>query len=292
MSNFDLTHARHDRAHCLAPGLFRSLKRGERKRSKLDVTYTFGEGESIRFVGFELLGADDMRFLQGIVALGGPNGLLLTPEPTTETGRQLRLFLEPRFDAIEQDALVVRESLTKLLSEVGMTDGGVNIKALKASLLRMSNVTILVTKGPRQAAFHLMSYAFDEADGRLFVALNPRLADAILGRRPYANIDMAEVRALRTDPARLIHQKLSGWIDPGKSGRVKLDTLCGYAWPSRVNDNTMKRRRGIARKALAEIAALGWAVSEYAAGKWEIRRPKANHLIGAGNKTQEMVHEK
>lgn len=140
----DLTHVRHDPAHCLAPGLFRSLKRGDRKRCKLDVTYTFGEDESMRFVGFEPLGADDMRLLQGIVALGGPNGILLTPEPTSETGRQLRLFLEPRFEAIEQDGLVVRESLTKLLSETGMTDSGDNIKALKASLLRMSNVTILV----------------------------------------------------------------------------------------------------------------------------------------------------
>lgn len=99
----DLTHVRHDPAHCLAPGLFRSLKRGDRKRCKLDVTYTFGEDESMRFVGFEPLGADDMRLLQGIVALGGPNGILLTPEPTSETGRQLRLFLEPRFEAIEQD---------------------------------------------------------------------------------------------------------------------------------------------------------------------------------------------
>ena len=267
------THARHDPAHCLAPGLFRSLKRGERKRGKLDVTYTFGEGESMRLVGFEPLGADDMRLLQGIVALGGPNGILLTPEPTTETGQQLRLFLEPRFEAVEQDGLVVQESLPKLLSEVGMTDGGDNIKALKASLLRMSNVTILLTKGQRQAAFHLMSHAFDEADGRLWVALNPRIAEAILGHRPYARIDMAEVRALQTDPARLMHQRLCGWIDPGKAGRVELDTLCGYAWPTEINDNAMKRRRGIARKALAELAAIGWTVSEYAIGKWELKRP-------------------
>lgn len=293
MSKHDLTHARHDPAHCLAPGLFRSLKRGERKRGKLDVTYTFGEGESMRFVGFEPLGADDMRLLQGIVALGGPNGILLTPEPTTETGQQLRLFLEPRFEAIEQDGLVVRESLPKLLSEVGMTDGGDNIKALKASLLRMSNVTILVTKGQRQAAFHLMSHAFDEADGRLWVALNPRIAEAILGRRPYARIDMAEVRALQTDPARLMHQRLCGWIDPGKSGRVELDTLCGYVWPGQAtNPNTLKTRRQAARRALPELAALGWTVSEYAKNKFEIGRPKATHLLGPAPKTQEISHEK
>ncbi|MFO6132975.1 replication protein C, IncQ-type, partial [Pseudomonas aeruginosa] len=116
---FDLTHARHDPMHCLVPGLFRSLKRGERKRLKLDVTYHYAENEQARFVGFEPLGADDMRLLQGLVALGGPKGIILTPEPTADLPKQLRLFLEPKFDAVGQDALVVRESMTSLLGEIG-----------------------------------------------------------------------------------------------------------------------------------------------------------------------------
>ena len=58
MSKHDLTHARHDPAHCLAPGLFRSLKRGERKRGKLDVVYDYGDGKRIEFSGPEPLGAD------------------------------------------------------------------------------------------------------------------------------------------------------------------------------------------------------------------------------------------
>lgn len=60
-----LSHVRHDPAHCLAPGLFRALKRGERKRSKLDVTYDYGDGKRIEFSGPEPLGADDLRILQG-----------------------------------------------------------------------------------------------------------------------------------------------------------------------------------------------------------------------------------
>ncbi len=271
---FDLTHARHDPMHCLVPGLFRSLKRGERKKLKLDVTYHYAENEQARFVGFEPLGADDMRLLQGLVALGGPKGIILTPEPTADLPKQLRLFLEPKFDAVGQDALVVRESMTSLLGEIGLTDGGDNIRAIKACLLRMANVTVVVTKGSRQRSFHLMSYAFDEEDGRLFVALNPQIAEAILGRRPYTRIEMAEVRALQTDPARLIHQRLCGWIDPGKAGRAELDTLCGYVWPDEANAEAMKKRRQKARKALAELDAVGWKVNEYAEGKWEIGRPK------------------
>ncbi len=271
VSSHKTTHAMHDPAHCLTPGLFRSLKRGERKKFKLDVTHVFGD-ETLRFVGFEPLGADDLRLLQGLIALSGPHGMLLTSEPKSTSARQLRLALDLTFDAAEQDALIVKESLSKLLAEVGLTDSGNNIKALKSSLLRMSNVTILVAKGTRQAAFHLMSYAFDEDDGRLLVALNPRIADAVLSRVQFARIDMAEVRALQTDPARLIHQRLCGWINPGKVRRVELETICGYVWSDTANPEAMKKRRQTARRALEEIAACGWVIDEYATGKFQILR--------------------
>jgi hypothetical protein len=252
--------------------------RGERKKLKLDITYHYGPGESIRFVGFEPLGADDMRNLQGLVALGGPEGLILTAQPEGEFIRRIRRLLEPELDAKEQDGLVVRERFTRLLAEIGLTDTGDNIKNFKASLLRMSNVTVLVTAGNRQASFRLLSYAIENEDvdgrGRLFVAINPRITETILGDRPHTRIDLVEVRQLETDPARLMHQRLCGWIDPGKSGRAELDTLCGYVWPDAANPEAMKKRRQTIRKALAELVAVGWAVDEYAKTKFEIRRPK------------------
>ena len=70
------------------------------------------------------------------------------------------------------------------------------------------------------------------------MALNPLIARAVMGGAQHVRIDMDEVRALQTDPARLIHQRLCGWIDPGKSGRVELDTLCGYAWPTEDRKST------------------------------------------------------
>lgn len=276
---FDLTHARHDKAHCLAPGLFRSLKRGERKKLKLDVTYDYG-AQTLRFVGFEPLDAQDMRLLQGIIALSGPNGVILSDEPKTDRGRQLRLLLDPKLDAAKADALVVKGTLGQLMREIGYTtDGAESRRDLKASLLRMSNVTLHVKEGSREASFHLLSYAFDEDDGTLFVALNPRVAEAVMGSssKGFTRIELSEVRALQSDPARLVHQRLCGWIDPGKSARVELNTVCGYIWPNSTdNAHTMKTRRQTARKALAELAALSWTVSEYASGKFEIRRPAIN----------------
>ncbi len=273
---FDLTHARHDPAHCLAPGLFRSLKRGERKNLKLDVKYDYGT-QTLRFVGFEPLDAQDMRMLQGIVALSGPKGIILTDQPSTDRGMQLRLMLDTKLDAAHRDALVVKGTLGGLMREIGYTtDGAEARRDLKESLRRMSNLTVFVSEGKREASFHLLSYAFDEDDGSLFIALNPRVTEAVLGRRGFTRIEMSEVRALESDPARLMHQRLCAWIAPGKSDQVTLDTLCGYIWPDDASAEAMKKRRQTARKALTELSALGWGVTEYATRKFTIHRPSTN----------------
>lgn len=270
----ELTHCRHDRSHCLAPGLFRSLKRGERKKQKLDVRYQHG-GEEVRFIGFEPLGADDLRLLQGIVALAGPAGVTLSPTPTAEPPKELRRLLETKQKAQEMNALMVSAHVGHLLAETGMTDGGKNIKIVKASLLRLSNVTVIACCGEILASFRLLSFYFDGASGQLHVALNPRLADAVLGNSSsYTRIEMSDVRQLRSDAARLIHQRLCGFADSGKSRRVEIETLASYAWPDESESKAAKRQRfSRVRKALHEIAGCGWGVREYARGKFEIRRP-------------------
>lgn len=278
MSKYEIEHARHDPAHCLTPGLFRSLKRGDRKNKKLDVTYQFSADETMRFIGFEPLGADDMRLLQGVVALGGPHGLILTHEPDSLTGKRLRKNLDIDGAISQHDGLVIRQSIGALLNAIGITNTGENIKALKASLTRMANVSTVVTRGNQEASFHLMSYVIDEGDGKLWIALNPRITEAILGNRPHARIDMREVRALQTDPARLIHQRLCGWVDVGKKRKIELDTLCTYVWPEPTeNINTLKTRRQTVRKALTELANIGWSISEYAKGKFDIQRPRSTN---------------
>jgi len=279
---YELTHARHDPATCLVPGLFRSLMRGERKKEKLDITYTHGKS-SVRFWGPEPLGADDLRVLQGLVAMAavsGPNrrGITLRPEPITQAGKELREALEMRWDAVERDALVVQGSFSRLTKEIGYAeDGGKQIGAIRKCIERLWAVSVIVERLGRRQGFRILSdYGSDEKSGQLHVALNPRFLDSVLGvGKRYTHIEMAEVRALRTDPARLIHQRLCGWIDPGKSGRVEIATLCGYVWPDAASDATHRQRRVTMRRVMAELAEIGWSVEEYAKNKWDIRRPKA-----------------
>jgi hypothetical protein len=258
----------------LAPGLFRSLKRGERKRGKLDVVYDYGDGKRIEFSGPEPLGVDDLRVLQGLVAMAGPGGLVLSSEPQTDAGKQLRLFLEPKWEAVQQDAMVVKGSYRALAREIGYANPD-DTKSIRQCIERLWKVSIIVQNGSKRQGFRLLSeYASDDQDGKLYVALNPLIARAVMGGGQHVRIDMDEVRALKTDPARLLHQRLCAWINPCMSRRVELDTLCGYVWPTAANENAMKRRRGIARKALSELVALGWTVREYAKNKFEIERPK------------------
>lgn len=277
---FKLTHARHDPAHCLAPGLFRSLKKGERKNAKLDVTYKHGE-DSIRFRGPDPLGADDLRVLQGLVAMAATSGekgrgIMLHSEPESEAGQTLRDSLKLKWGAKQGDAMVAKGSYRQLALELGYadTDGGKCFRLIRESIERLWAVSVIVERSGRKKGFRILAdYESEEAGGKLFIALNPRLAEAIIGDRRHTRIDMREVRGLKTDPARLIHQRLCGWIDAGEERPAETDTIAAYVWPDACSKDAMKKRRQAVKKALSELAVVGWKVQEYAPGKWTIGRP-------------------
>lgn len=278
--SYKLTHVRHDPAHCLAPGLFRSLKKGERKTGKLDVTFRHGD-DSVRFWGPEPLGADDLRVLQGLVAMSatsGENGrgIMLQNETESGAGKRLRASLDLEGDAVRKDVMVAKGSYRQLAQEIGYSDadGGSRFKAIRESIERLWAASVIVERNGRRQGFRILSdYASDATDGKLFVALNPRLTEAIIGDRRHVRIDMREVRALKTDPARLIHQRLCGWIDCEKEGKIEIDNLATYVWPDACGPDTMKKRRQTIRKALLELGGVGWKVQEYSKGKWSIARP-------------------
>lgn len=275
----DLDHIRHEPGHVLAPGLFRSLKKGDYKRLKLDIAYEFGKGERLEFGGKEPLGAPELRVLQGLIAMAGPEGLLLSPEPKTESGQQLRLLLETKFDAVQANALVAKGSFRALAKAIGYADIE-NTKSIQESIERLWGVSVIAQKGGKRMGFRLLaSYDSDEAEGRLHVALNPRIAQAIMGEAQHCRISLHEVRALKTDPARLVHQRLCGWIDMGKSGKTTIETLCAYVWFDEANPNAMKQRRLSIRKAMDELRALGWIFTEYVRGKFEIFRPESDNNL-------------
>lgn len=282
MTVYKLTHAKHDRAHCLCPGLFRSFKKGERKKTPLNVVYDYGD-ERIEISGPELLSAFDLRVLQGLIAMSGPKGVVLHMQnPKTEAGEQLVLRIEPRWDAIQDDALVVKDSFYHLAQEIGLAnpEGGKQSEMIRDSVERLWKVSMIVQKGKERRGFRILGdYSSNNATGKLFIGLNPRIAAAVLGTSAsFTTIDMHEVRAINSDAARLIHQRLCGFIDKNKHhpSPISIETLCGYVWHDvEVKaDSSQRQRNATVKKAVAELVALGWTFAPVSKTTWRIGRPK------------------
>lgn len=278
----------HDPAFCLAPGMFRSLLKGDNE-GPLVVNYEIGhQRHEIR--GPYLLGPVDLRVLQGLVAIApigdavGGGQLRVVPNSPGELGKSLWESLEPIGQTKLDMTVAVRTSFRELAREIGLGQnsviGGTQTGVLRRSIERLWMTSVIVEDletGNREGSRLISRYQSDKTG--FVVALNFSIASIVLGvAKRYTRISMAEIRALKTDPARLMHQRLCAWIDPGKTGRIELDTLCGYVWfEPATNIKAIQKRRRTVRKALGEFEALGWEVVEYAKGKFAItRRGEAN----------------
>lgn len=257
------TLAKHDSAHCLVPGLFRSLKRGDHQKQKLHITYKFGEKQLIEFKGPEPLGADDLVVFQGLLAMAGLEKIFLRPTDPHKLALSLRKKLELKWDALEDTTLVVASSFRKLAREIGYDpDSGGALKGLQECVERLWTVSVIVQNGNIRQGFKMLSfYASDFKRGKLMIALNPRVAEAVFGKGPYTRINMDEVRKLKSGPARILHQRLCAIISQGQSKKIFPDTMMGYIWPDPVDGSAKRRRMMTLRKSLAEIQATGaWEI--------------------------------
>ncbi|WP_407668853.1 replication protein C, IncQ-type [Pandoraea norimbergensis] len=146
---------------------------------------------------------------------------------------------------------------------------------MRRCIERLWTVSVIAEANGIRQGFRLLSgLVIDERRGKLAVALNPHLTRAILGEGQYTQIDMQEIRALRSDVARLVHQRLCAVINAGSKRVVAIDTLCSYAWPEQANTNTMHKRRQRLATAIQELREINWNAEERLRGKFHIQRPR------------------
>ena len=273
-----------------------------------------GEGywREVEFISPYVLGPTDLRTLQGLMALAAQQAVYwedrswVLTRPEDELGRQLALAFKAEGDACERRVLQISGSLADLARAVGLDErGGRAISTLKTSLKRLSTVTVWLRSAKRsvvnvgggrfvpktvnnlEGGCRLASVWWAEgavgAAGSLRAAVDPQLSEIALAAVvpggigvKYIRMDMREVRELKLGAARLIHQRLCAWINPGGAGRVKLSTLCAYVFPDDApTANAAKGRRKTVRRALRELRGfeVPWGVEEYAPGRFAIARP-------------------
>lgn len=270
---YRLTHCRHDHMHCIVPGLFQSHRRGE--RGSVDLRHEMGH-TTVRVVCFQQLGADDLRYLHGLVALAGVEGKLLSASPTHEVPRQLRAALQT---TSTDNAIFISGRICNLLHEVGLSDGGANIRAFRESLTRLANVTVYRINTEGEQSFHLLSYIIDNSSAGFTVALNPAIAEAINGGR-HTRIELEEVRGLEGDAALILHQRLCGIIAPAGGREFKTTTLCSYIWPEPTTGSAQSKQKKRLRDAVEELQGLGWGIKLPTQEKIWISRPPGNRSNG------------
>jgi len=170
----------------------------------------------------------------------------------------------------------VRFKLSAFARELGYArPSSATLNRLRKAIERLSAVTVEVKHRDFQGSYQLLSGYWKEPDtGDVVLALNPELTAAVLRKKDFLRVDMAEVRALNSDAARLLHHRLL-WINAGSRGKVGLDTLVEYGYgdtPPATHAARSNRRKAI-RKALDELAALGWEVDRVSHNQYRILRP-------------------
>lgn len=294
-----LDYANHDSALCLAPGLFRSLPKGKRGEMCLCFDYQFNEKTLYRFSAPHALGVDDMSVLQGLLAWASvpKNRRSLTQASLGLRAAVLRENMNLEHGAKDAKIVSLDASVQNLARAIGYRepDAGNTYKVFRASVERLSKVSITAEHQEEGCEGYRLLSHYTSGSGKnpgvLSVALNPRLSDAVLGTKKvgssYFRIDLVEVRKLKTDAVRLLHQRLQ-WLPPHGGVRpVMLNTLCGYVWPDRADAVAMRKRRFTIRKALEELQELGWIVSSDDGEKLEISRPLRDKPSKATSATTE-----
>lgn len=292
--------------------LFRPLSdRKPRERGKI-IKWTWRFDREVRFPNtilkfdeleyefriFEELGEDDLKVFLRLVQVAGVGKVVLDPwmeecrGVNGEIVKQLNLFSDCRSRTENSRTLPIVRSEEPisynaflgpiLKGKVGKT----NLRHLQNSLRRLASTTVFVTakrggRKVREMGSNLVSFLIDHQTGRFLVAVNPFVANAILGNplggyTPYIDGRVFELKGTSA----VLLSWLSAWLGPGASGRISLDVLEEKIYGNRAEDKKSRywRRRQL-RRALEEIGALeGWNIREIHRGTFEIKRLSLSRL--------------
>lgn len=225
--------ARMPRAIMHAPGLFRSPESAAREDS-FELTHTI-EPQDFHFAG-PILGGNDLWVLLGIVSRAR-----LDPRHRPPEGSQLA-----RLRALAGVCARVQLSHAELAATIGLR-GNSAPGLIRQSLQRLCRIRLTVVKAGEALTMPLLrmvdTSGADAKRTSLTIELCPVLTLALLGEDGrYLRVDMKEVRALKSNPVRVLFGRLH-WINAGGERSAGLETLERYIWPDEAPSQDAKRRR-------------------------------------------------
>lgn len=268
----------------LASGLFVSKARAPRAASGVpDVLATQTMGDlSYVFTGIAPLGSDDLRVMQAVHLLASQPANLLeinTAAPRSALAQTLVASLGPVIAPGEPGFAKMLTGSVAAIAEAGgyaQTAGG-SREGVSGSLTRLAAIRVSCLRADKEVSSSQLLALADldpEADGfgaptdTLAIALAPSLSTPLLanGGGRYVHLEQSDILTLGEDTehgarTRLLHLRLCGYIDPGKTKAVSAATLAEYAFGQPASKDTLRRQLGDIRKATPLLGRLGWTVA-------------------------------
>ncbi len=256
-------HAKHDPAHCAIAGMFRALRRGDRKNKKLEIRVEYGKAW-VEVSNAEPLGADDLHILQGLVAMAAPlNGEATMLQDAPKTPDQIFLRNSIGLEGGPAPIMVVTGTLYQLNKEIALGNSTSSYRKIRTCLERLWKTSIILEENGKRLCFRLLSHCGTTNKG-FAVALNPMITGAVLGKSinlsgSHTRIEMHEVRTIKHEATRLIHQFLCAVISPGETKTLTRETLRKRIWPDTPGKaNLLHQHHYRLREAIEKLAPLGW----------------------------------
>jgi hypothetical protein len=250
---------------------FRPIKRGARRKG-IEREYYYKSGAKLTINIFKECDIADQSLLYAIIGmcLSREKGKILSKEPISDAGKELRKKLEIRGDIIELDSLVIKTNKYELNKELGKCKSGKSLNWIIASLKRLKGISFDYEDDKSAWGFNLLSYYVDKETGDIKISINPLSALVILQNKGYVHIHREERQELDSDIAKALLSVLAGMVDPGRERILKADMLADkvYArYDENISEETKRMRRGQIKSAAKEINGLdGWDVNIFGRG--------------------------
>ena len=244
-------------------GLFTPLQVGV-KRQPVSTTIT-SSGITTEFHAVEALCSIDLRTLQTICSLA--------------------------YAAHKSSGGQLVTSMYQLLKQAGLHPSSrASLEATKKSLRRLANTNWFYQSAPAlegtadecYGGGSLLQFSFENTatqSGELTVNLHPRLHRVITGEvAKFNNVQMSEVRALKTPVQAILHHYLGSLLWAGQTRIITSDTLIHRVWhqhPDDLSRTCRANRRRMVHDALLFIAANtggAWVCEPLSGDRYRVER--------------------
>lgn len=262
-----------DHLHLMVKNLFKSLSKND-KESRLHIKQDYANCQ-IEVRGFAQLDGFDLLLLQTVTGMAGANKKIIDAETNGETGKQLRQKLDLQHSSIFEKCLVIESSYRNLALQMGRSYGGSFTKKVQESIKNISTTNFFIeSNNGNLFGFNLIS-SVNATNNTFAVALNPFLASAIMSERNFTKILLTESRQLKTDAGRILHSRLSAYMQIGSEKMFKIETLMSFIWEDSISKaTTRKRKERLIKKIFPDLRKIGWKVQELENDIVRIRRQK------------------